>query len=110
MIVRAIACVCLLLACGVAHAQPPGARSSSRYRAEAVLRGYYWEGYSTALREQLVDLTYGSASIVNRGSARTERDSARFAGYRDGIREASQLARKIRERQMREAQGGRGTR
>jgi hypothetical protein len=74
------------------------------YRADPVLRGYYWEGYATALREQLVDLAHGSASIVNRGTARSERDSAWFAGYRDGVHEASELANRLYERQMKEAQ------
>lgn len=80
----------------------PAESNSSPYRSKPLLRASYWEGYSTALREQLVDLVYGSSSIVNHGTARTKKELAWFAGYRDGIKEGSKLAQKFYERQLRQ--------
>ena len=102
-------CLCLVLACAILHPALAGGRDPSRYRSDAVLRGYYWEGYATAFREEMVDLASGSPAVVNRGTARTERERAWFAGYRDGVREASQLAQEIYERQVKEAQRTRGS-
>ena len=102
MRVHWILCVCIVIASAASRAEPPATPNSSRYRSDAVLRGYYWEGYATAFRQELTDLAYGSSSIVNRGPARTERELAWFAGYRDGVQEASHLARKLFARQIKE--------
>jgi hypothetical protein len=102
MRVHWILCVFIALASPVSGAEPSATRNSSHYQSDAVLRGYYWEGYATAFREELTDLAYGSSSIVNHGTARTERELAWFAGYRDGVREASQLSRKVFARQVKE--------
>jgi len=102
MRVHWILCLCIVLTSAISHAELPATRNSSHYRSDAVLRGYYWEGYATAFREELTDLAYGSSSIVNRGTARTERELAWFAGYRDGVREAGNLAEKLFARQRKE--------
>lgn len=103
-----IVCTCLLVGGPIVQALPPSPveSNSSIYRSKPLLLASYFEGYSTALREQLIDLVYGSASIVNHGTPRTEKELAWFSGYRDGIKEGSKLAQKFYERQLREPKDG----
>ncbi len=106
-----ICCVCVFGVCATLEAAAVAGDPSTpeRYRSDARLRACYWEGYSNALYEKLVDLAYGSSSIVNHGAARTAPESAWFADYRDGSAEASKLSQKFYERQMKELEGKRGS-
>lgn len=102
-----------VLACLLAVCADSAAASKNReeptlspYPANAILRSSYWEGYSTALREQLADLAYGGASIVNHGMARTKKEVAWFNGYRDGGKAGAALAQRFYDRQLREPNNG----
>ena len=77
---------------------------SAKYRADIRLRGPYWEGYATIMRQQLAALAEGHSSFKNRSTENTDEDDARHAGYRDGLFEASRLTRKIHEQQAKEQQ------
>ena len=77
---------------------------SAKYRADIRLRGPYWEGYATIMRQELAALAEGHSSITKHSTANSEEDDAWHAGYRDGLFEASRLTRKIHAQPAKELQ------
>jgi hypothetical protein len=95
---------CLSAVCLLVRAEPPSdvKPDSAKYRADIRLRGPYWEGYATIMRQELAALAEGHSSITKQSTGNTEEDDAWHAGYRDGLFEASRLTRKIHEQETKE--------
>jgi hypothetical protein len=95
---------CLSAVCLLVRAEPEGdvKPDSAKYRTDIRLRGPYWEGYATIMRQELAALAEGHSSITKHSTADSEEDDAWHAGYRDGLFEASKLTRKIQEQQAKE--------
>jgi hypothetical protein len=98
-----VLCICFVASCLFA-AEPPNdvPADSAKYRADVRLRGPYWEGYATILRQELAALAEGHSSIKKHSTANPDEDDAWHAGYRDGLFEGSRLTRKIHEQQPKE--------
>ena len=77
---------------------------SAKYRADIRLRGPYWEGYATVMRQELAALAEGHSTVNKHPTANTDEDDAWHAGYRDGLFEASKLTSKIHLQQPKEQQ------
>ena len=96
-----LSAVCLVFAAEPAEDVKP---DSAKFRADVRLRGPYWEGYATIMRQELAALADGRSSVNKRSTENTDEDDAWHAGYRDGLFEASRLTRKILEQQAKEQQ------
>src|SRR5437588_3496004 len=92
LIVLCLSAVCLLVRAEPASDLKP---DSTKYRADIRLRGPYWEGYATIMRQELTALAEGHSLITKHSTENAEEDDAWHAGYRDGLFEASRLTRKI---------------
>jgi hypothetical protein len=95
-------CFCLIASCLSLRAEAPSdvPPDSAKYRADVRLRGPYWEGYATVLRQQLAALAEGHSSITRHITEKSEEDDAWHAGYRDGLLEASRMTQKTKDPQQ----------